>query len=258
MDLQFGFIDKLSVEAFRTKLREAATGLNGNTPLLVFENHDRRRSVDRYGDGKNSQAIAKLLATLLMAPRAAVLLYYGQEIGMENNDPKRVEDVLDPIGKRGWPEEKGRDGERTPMQWDASPNAGFSTAAKTWLPVGEDYKSRNVAAQTTDSNSVLNYYKALTRLRRENPALRDGEFQLVAESDANVLCWIRKTSDGQAAVVALNFTASPQTVSLDLTPQGVRGKQASTALSSFSPAGTTVELNKLSLPPYGAFVGNVQ
>ena len=65
-------------------------------------------------------------------------MYYGEEIGMENNDPKRKEDVKDPIGRTGWPQEKGRDGERTPMQWDAAPNAGFSKKTP-WLPVPPSY-----------------------------------------------------------------------------------------------------------------------
>ena len=74
-------------------------------------------SYDRYGDGQHNDQIAKLLATLYLTLRGTPILYYGEELGMENNDPKRREDVKDPIGQRGWPKEKGRDGERTPMQW---------------------------------------------------------------------------------------------------------------------------------------------
>ena len=251
MDTQFGFIDKLDVRAFRIKLREAETGLRGNTPLLVFENHDRPRLVNRYGDGKHNEAIAKLLATLLLAPRGSALMYFGQEIGMENHDPQRVEDVLDPIGKLGWPKEKGRDGVRTPMQWDTTANAGFSTAAKTWLPVGSDYKARNVAAQMADPNSILNYYRALIRLRRENVAMREGTFELLAESDPNVLCWTQKASDGSAIVVALNFTGTPQTMPID------RGTQGKIALSSFAD-GKVADLKNLTLPAYGAVIATTR
>ena len=77
-------------------------------------------------------------------------MYYGEEIGMENHDPKRTEDVKDSIGKLGWPKEKGRDGERTPMQWNDSPNAGFSGVAP-WLPVDERYPSYNVETEVKDA-----------------------------------------------------------------------------------------------------------
>jgi alpha-glucosidase len=251
MDTQFGFT-KLSADAFRQKLREAETGLNGHMPLFFFDNHDNPRSSSRYGDGTHNPAIAKLLATLLLTPRCAALLYYGQEIGMENNDPKRKEDVQDPVGRIGWPKDKGRDGERTPMQWDSSANAGFSTAKTTWLPAAPNYKERNVAAETTDPDSLLNYYKALLRLRKTNAALRDGDFALVNESDKNVLAFVR-TAGGKSVLVALNLTSKPQTVSFDLPA----GHQAITVLSSFSKAGQSNNLKDLALPPFGAFVGQV-
>jgi len=245
MDTQLGFVNQLSAEAFRRKLREAETRLNGNIPLFVFDNHDNPRSWSRYGDGKNDLAIAKLLATLLMTPRCAALMYYGQEIGMENNDPKRKEDVRDPIGKSGWPKEKGRDGERTPMQWDSGPNAGFSTAKTTWLPVAPGYMARNVAAEANDPDSLLNYYRTLTRLRKTDAALRDGDFALVNEADTNVLAFLRKAANGTAILVALNFTPASRTVSFNLEPQGVPGRQMTTVLSSFSKAGQSSSLRGL-------------
>src|SRR5260370_17401540 len=75
------------------------------------------------------------MAASLLTPRATPLMYYGEEIGMRTTPPARKEDVQDPIGKIGWPEEKGRDGERTPMQWDKTKNSGFSSAGRTWLPL---------------------------------------------------------------------------------------------------------------------------
>jgi alpha-glucosidase len=251
MDTQFGFT-RLSADAFRQKLREAETQLNGHMPLFFFDNHDNPRSLSRYGDGKHNPAIAKLLATLLLTPRCAALLYYGQEIGMENSDPKRKEDVRDPVGRTGWPKDKGRDGERTPMQWDSSANAGFSSGKTTWLPAAPNYKERNVAAETTDPDSLLNYYKALIRLRKTNGALRDGDFALVNETDNNVLAFVR-TAAGKAVLVALNFTAQPQTVHFNLSA----GKQATTLLSSSSKAGQSNDLQGLVLPPFGTFVGQL-
>jgi alpha-glucosidase len=173
MNTQFGFLNQLSADAFRRKLREAETDRNGNIPLFVFDNHDNRRSWNRYGDGKHDEAIAKLIATLLLTPRCTALLYYGQELGMSNSDPKSKDQVKDPIGRIGWPKEIGRDGERTPMQWNAEANAGFSKAKTTWLPVAPDYAARNVSAESRDPKSMLSYYKMLIWLRKENSALHD-------------------------------------------------------------------------------------
>ena len=107
MDTQLGFLNKLSAPDFRSMLTDAETNLEGNPPLFVFENHDNRRLIDRYGDGVHNDAIARLLATLLLTPRDAALIYQGQELGMINHDATRKEDVKDPIGRLGWPKEKG-------------------------------------------------------------------------------------------------------------------------------------------------------
>ena len=115
MDTQVGFINKLDVGLFRAKIAEAETQLDGNMPLFVFDNHDNTRSWDRYGDGKNNDAIARLIATVLLASRSVAMMYYGQEIGMATTPPTRKEDVKDPVGLTGWPKDKGRDGERTPI-----------------------------------------------------------------------------------------------------------------------------------------------
>ncbi len=131
MDMQVGFINKLDVNAFRTKINQAETGLNGNIPLFVFDNHDNARSWNRYGDGKHDAAIARIVAATLLTARDAALMYYGEEIGMVTSPPKTLAEVQDPVGRVGWPKYKGRDGERTPMQWDTGINAGFSTAEKT-------------------------------------------------------------------------------------------------------------------------------
>ena len=258
MDTQLGFINHLSVDDFRVKLREAETGINGNLPLLVFSNHDNPRSWNRYGDGKNDPAIAKIIATTLLAPRGVALMYYGEEIAMENNDPKSKDEVKDPIGRTGWPREKGRDGERTPMQWNGDTNAGFSTARTTWLPVAPNYKTKNVSAEAKDPASILNYYKSLIRLRRTNSAVRDGEFALVNETDKNVLAFIRRAPDGKTVLVALNFTPSVQKISFDLQSHGVSGAQATTLVSSFSKEGQSSTLKDFTLPAYGSYVGQLQ
>jgi alpha-glucosidase len=256
MDTQPGFINRLSVADFRKKLFEAETGLNGNSPLFVFDNHDNIRSVDRYGDGLHDDLIQKLIATVLLTPRDAALLYYGEELGMRTNTPARVEDVRDPIGRSGWPKEKGRDGERTPMQWNSDVNAGFGGTHKPWLPIGPNYRTANVAVESREPNSLLNYYKKLIKLRKENEQLRDGDFVLTAEKNFSVLSYVRITRNGQAVVVALNFTGSPQMMGWDLSSRGVKGTHLKTLIASFHVAGET-ELGRVMLPPYGSYVGQV-
>jgi alpha-glucosidase len=256
MDTQLGFINRLSVADFRKKLFEAETGLNGNSPLFVFDNHDNIRSVDRYGDGLHDDLIQKLIATVLLTPRDAALLYYGEELGMRTNTPARVEDVRDPIGRSGWPKEKGRDGERTPMQWNSDVNAGFGGTHKPWLPIGPNYRTANVAVESREPNSLLNYYKKLIKLRKENEQLRDGDFVLTAEKNFSVLSYVRITRNGQAVVVALNFTGSPQMMGWDLSSRGVKGTHLKTLIASFHVAGET-ELGRVMLPPYGSYVGQV-
>ena len=99
------------------------------------------------------------MAALLLMPRATPQMYYGEEIGMRTTPPVRVEDVHDPIGRKGWPAEKGRDGERTPMRWDTSKNAGFSAGPKTWLWIPPSASTYNVAVQNKAPDSLLNFYK---------------------------------------------------------------------------------------------------
>ena len=223
MDTQYGMHSKLSAEYFRSKLRDAETGLHGHVPLLVFDNHDNRRSWNRFGDGQHDDAIARLIGTLLLAPRGTALMYYGQELGMSNSDPKTIDQVKDPIGKIGWPKEIGRDGERTPMQWDATPNAGFSSSPITWLPLAPGYTSINVAAETGNPASLLSYYRKLIHLRKQNPAFRDGDLRLVDEHNKDVLSFVR-TGGGTTVLVAMNFSDAARTVNFDAAEIGVAGR----------------------------------
>jgi alpha-glucosidase len=89
----------------------------------------RRASPARYADGIHDTDIERVISTMLFASRGTAMFYYGNEIGMKTTLPARKEDVKDPVGLTGWPKDKGRDGERTPMQWDVSANAGFTKAA---------------------------------------------------------------------------------------------------------------------------------
>jgi len=258
MDMQVGFINKLDVNQFRTKINQAETGLDGYMPLFVFDNHDNPRSWDRYGDGVHDAAIARIVATILLTSRSADLVYYGEQIGMVTTPPKTLAEVQDPAGIRGWPKYKGRDGERTPMQWTPGKNAGFSTAARTWLPIPPSYKTVNVQVESGHPDSLLNWNKQLIHLRATNRALHDGANIMVDTSDSNVLSWVRKNpGSGPSVLVAMNFTAQTHTVSYNLAPQGIHGHRA-TALLEDGGVKKTVDLDHVVLPPFAVFVGSVR
>jgi alpha-glucosidase len=225
-------------------------------PLIVFDNHDNPRW-DRYVHDAHMEDIGRVIATLLFATRDTAMMYYGDEIAMKTTPPTRKEDVKDPIGITGWPKEKGRDGERTPMQWDAGKDAGFSTAAKTWLPIPPTYQQVNVAAEEKQPDSMLAWYEKLIALKKSEPALHDGEETMLNTNDQHVLSWLRKGPNGEAVVVAVNMTADPQTASFNLKPQGVNRFHVKTLLKTPG-AQDPLSLDLVQLGPYGVWVGKVE
>ena len=250
----------LNANHFRETLNAAETEIDSHQPLIVFDNHDNPRSWDRFGNGVHNLAIAKIVASMLLTARAMPLIYYGEEIGMVTSTPTRREDVKDPIGITGWPKEKGRDGERTPMQWDASnAQAGFSNDPRTWLPVPPDYTSVNVASESADSDSLLNWYENLIRLRREVSALRDGAMRMLDCHNVAVLCYLRKTSNNsEAAVVALNMSAKSQTAAIDLSAESITIHDMQTLLTDEKELSGAQHLASLPLAPFASWIGSVK
>ena len=174
---------------------------------------------------------------------------------MRTTDPARIEDVHDPIGKLGWPKEKGRDGERTPMQWDAGVHAGFS-AGKPWLPIPPSAKSYNVAVESENPDSIFNDYKRLLALRKAEPALRDGEFQGIDDTNEHVFSYLRKTR-GETVVVALNMSGEAHEVSL--TAAGARGDVLyRSPLGKAGLAAETVDLGHVPVEPFGFVILRVK
>jgi alpha-glucosidase len=233
--------------------------VHGSAPLLVTDNHDNPR-LDRYcteragaAPNANCDQIQKMLATVLFTTKDAAMFYYGDEIGMLTHEPTRVEDVRDPVGVTGWPKVKGRDGERTPMQLTPGKDAGFSTAAKTWLPIPPEYVTVNVQTESKEKGSMLEYYEKVIALRHEYPAMLDGEEAMLATSDdKDVLAYSRGEGAGKM-VVLCNFSGGPQTVSIT----GMDGKQAHIVAASFD-APKSVKASGVSLPAYGAIVAKVE
>jgi alpha-glucosidase len=245
MDFLFTMVNKLSPAEFRKQIAEVNSA--SGWPTFVISNHDIVRSYDRYGDGKHNDQIAKLMAALYLTLRGTPIMYYGEEIGMKTTPPTRVEDVKDPIGRKGWPKEKGRDGERTPMQWNDSKNAGF-TEGTPWLPVPDTYKTHNVADESKDPHSVLEFYKQVLKLRHANLTLLSGDYKAINENDAKVLAYLREHKD-QTVLVALNMSGTPQKITLD---GGFSSGRALLATGSSAAKGKEV-----SLEPFGIYIGEL-
>jgi alpha-glucosidase len=145
------------------------------------------------------------------------------------------------------------------MQWDASPpQAGFSTSATTWLPVASNYKTVNVETELKDPDSLLNWHKKLIAMRRELPALRDGGIVMVDTTNSSVLSYVRTApAGGRAVVVALNMTAQPQTIALDLSRAGISSRTVRTLLTDQGSL-DRVPTTSMTLQPFASWIGEVQ
>ena len=180
----------------------------GAWPNNVLGNHDEPRIASRVGPAQ-----ARVAMLLLLTLRGASTLYYGDEIGMHDGDipPERV---YDPIEKNMPGLGLGRDPERTPMQWDSSPNAGFCPpGAEPWLPIPADYKQINVAAEREDPHSLLTLTRRLIELRRSKLALTTGSYSVVEGAPDDCFVYLRQLSN-QRYLIALNFSGNEQTVRL--------------------------------------------
>jgi len=173
----------------------------GGWPNWVLGNHDQPRIASLI-----RAAQARIAAMLLLTLRGTPTMYYGDEIGMGRVDiPWEL--VQDPWEKNEPGLGVGRDPWRTPMQWDASTNAGFSTG-QPWLPLDPHYNARNVALMRSDPRSILSLYRELITIRRTNSALVTGGARVV-DAENNVLVFER-TDSSQRITVALNFGGDPQ------------------------------------------------
>ncbi len=191
----------------------------GAWPNWVLGNHDRPRVASRVGADQ-----ARVAAMLLLTLRGTPTLYYGDEIGM-HQVAIAPHEVRDPFEKNVPGIGVGRDGCRTPMQWDASAGAGFCSGAP-WLPLADDYVRQNVAALEADRGSILHFYQALIALRQQSPQLVRGAYRPVA-AEGDVLIY-RRECKGDAVTVALNLGARPVSIDAD-----VIGDTAGILLSTF-------------------------
>ena len=208
-----------------SKWQKGLDGVAWNS--LYFCNHDQPRIVSRLGDESDAyrELSAKCIATCLHMMQGTPYIYQGEELGMTNTVFNSVDDFRDLESINAYRElvesglytdgdmfpkiaHKSRDNARTPMQWDASANAGFTTGTP-WIAVNPNYKKINVADQLKREDSVFHYYQNLIRLRKENEIIVYGNYELLLPEDENIFAYTR-TLDNQKLLVVCNFSKSEQ------------------------------------------------
>jgi alpha-glucosidase len=195
-----------SSAGFLRSIKNWETALqDGKWPNYVLNNHDTPRSASRY-HMEDDDLQAKLAAFLLLTLRGTPFLYYGEEIGMRDLRIRRSE-IMDPVGKKFWPFHIGRDGCRSPMQWDDTNFAGFSNVTP-WLRVNDNYPTRNVKFQETEPDSLLGFYRRLIAFRKSSPALIRGGWTPLPHIPEKILAYTR-TSPEQELTILLNFSNRP-------------------------------------------------
>lgn len=241
----------------------AAKGWNS----LYWSNHDQARAVSRFGNesAEYREISAKMLATLLHMMQGTPYIYEGEEIGMTNAHFDKIEDYRDVealdiykdfIERKGFsPEDtlhllslKSRDNARTPMQWNDSENAGF-TSGTPWIAVNKNYKEINVEHTLADKNSIFYYYQKLIALRHEMPIITEGKYQLFDAENEKVYTYLR-IDEEEELVVICNFTEEEMEYSLkDLKDD----RDSQLIISNYEEAPSKME-DTIMLQPYGAYV----
>jgi len=195
---------------------------------IFLANHDQARMVSRFGNDSPTYRVSssKMLTTFIMTMRGTPYYYNGDELGMTNAGFTKIEDYRDMPTLNEYHHQKNiggdiqkfmkeiqfscRDNGRTPFQWDSSNNAGFSTGTP-WIKVNPNYKTINAAAEENDANSCLNYFRKIVKLRKDNPVLIYGKYELLDKTNPNVYAYTR-TLDGKKFLVLLNFTSKTSSV----------------------------------------------
>ena len=211
-------LDFRKLKEVLAKWQKALYGCGWNS--LFWNNHDLPRIVSRWGnDGKYRVESAKMLAALLHGLQGTPYIYQGEELGMTNAGMEDIADYRDIESlnmhkerlEAGYSEKdimaslkaKSRDNARTPMQWDDSENAGFTTGTP-WLKVNPNYKQINAASQVNDPDSVFSFYRRLVELRNEYDVFVDGAFELLYEDDPDIFAYTRTTPE-ETLTVLCNF-----------------------------------------------------
>ena len=230
---------------------------------IYLSNHDQSRFINRYGSDKPAfkDYSAKLLNTFILSMRGTPYTYYGDELGMTNIGFTKIEQYKDIAAINGYKKAAtdgedldhylkklnllSRDNGRTPMQWDDTNNAGFSSETP-WLPVHENHTTVNVATQQNDHNSVLNHFRKMVALRKENLLLVYGEYEIIQEEHPTIYAYSRTLDDEQMKIL-LNFSESTSKINLlDL------GLYKEVLINNYNEL--LIDKNTITLQPYQAVV----
>ncbi|USB31918.1 alpha-glucosidase [Paenibacillus sp. YPG26] len=229
-------------------------------------NHDQPRPVSRFGNDLHFRVpSAKMLATFLLTLEGTPYIYQGEEIGMTNPYFDSIEDYRDvetlnfyhEMREKGVPEEevmkairkKSRDNARTPMQWDNTEHAGFTSKGTPWIEVNSNYMEVNVAAAQKDPDSIYHYYKTLIALRKEHKALVYGEYKLLLPLDPEIYTYTRTCEDEKLLIILNFFDQKP----VFEWPEELNSDGAKLLISNYKPV-PEEEIRKLQLRPYEARV----
>lgn len=234
---------------------------------IFLSNHDNARLVDRFGNTSPEfrTVSTQMLNTFLLSMRGTPYTYYGDELGMTNINMPTIEEYvdIDAIGKYQSALAAGadmvefmevlnyssRENGRTPMQWDDTENAGFTTGTP-WKKVNENYKAINVAAQDKDPNSVLNHFRKMVRFRNNNKVLVYGNYQILQEEHPEIYAYTRTLND-KKMLVLLNFTDHDSNVTL---PEITNIKE--TLINNYE--SVNINNDSITLKPYQAVIVSIK
>jgi len=222
---------------FRRTIEGFQAGAPDGWPSWSFSNHDVRRHVSRWdAHASTPNTLAKQVVAMLMSFEGTIGIYQGEELGLPETELEYSE-LTDPPGLRFWPENKGRDGCRTPMVWEAAQNHGGFSQAQPWLPVKAPQQERAVDVQTGESGSVLQAYRAAIAFRKSSNALSAGRTEFIDLPEP--LLAFHRTGEGQTLTCVFNLSKTPHRL-------GVAGAAALTG-----PHNAVLHGNVLSLGPNG-------
>ena len=235
---------------------------------IFLANHDQARLVSRFGNDNPAfrDLSAKMLATFILTMRGTPYYYYGDELGMTNAGFDKITDYRDMSLLNEYQHEKNtggdlkkflkqkqfesRDNGRTPFQWDSTSNAGF-TSGIPWISINKNYKTINAAAEESNPNSCLNYFRNLVKVRKNNiDALVYGKYTLLDKNNPKVYAYTREGEEGQKILVLLNFSSS--TAQADIP---INTSEARVLLSNYDDNSLLKKSGKtVNLKPYQAII----
>jgi alpha-glucosidase len=194
--------------AFKSFINSFETALKpGYTPIYVYGNHDQPRLASRFG-----KTASRAAAVLLLGLPGIAVMYYGEELGMENVKIPTAQ-IRDSYGKNNLRRGENRDGERTPMPWSDQVHAGFSTA-RPWLPIGKKYKKTNVEAEAEKQGSLLLLYRHLINLRQYSLALREGSYATAETKNPDLLAF-KRIHKNEVLLILINFSKRKIRIAVD-------------------------------------------